>query len=652
MVTREIKSRVGIFFLLLACMFMYSCSGGNSPETGGPGEPSGEEQNPEDPNNPEVPSNPTVDGLQYVSTLQEYNRQRFSGNHNRGIVVRGTVDNRKISVYKGGNCTDKKNLLATVNSTYDVTEIELPTLEEGTFQLGLLETDMKGESIKCNVTSSIKYRYQRLYRLGDLDVIELNEARTEGKVLGTSQIIKFDVPVLAMYTDTFEYQSITVLFEDKTVRTWEISKLLDSKLRDDGELIESDVRSVYITGYAILALKNSGKLRGRSVAALDEYDKENTLSPDKTKIREDNVTQVYNTDRGRYTIYLYSDGSASVYNLDKIRVDVDDSTFGGVTKVKDIKGNSPITNVYTASGVGGFVALRADGSIVYESKNSLQRALESHGPFSERNMPQDLLQGKPKVRGVFATPRGAWYFLRSNNTVTMWKKEYSEFDKDTGIPDDVFSELKISVPVTNVRMFGEAVIATLSDGLNIDLRKVDGLNEKGELVRYATSFNENGEAVEAYSLRTLDKNKLDLGYNDVVAIANGYVIKKDGSVFVDDNMYFKKIGNVGATNLIKNIYAPYYKLDSGYGNILLILKNDGSVIGSTGRDLQKLNFTKGVDDIFHLVFLGWGYMGKIVDKYSLDERFENSENWFFIKYSDGSTGMALYDNFMFDVVKK
>ncbi len=235
MVSRKIKSRVGIFFLLLACMFMYSCSG-KSTDNRRVEKTNEGEQKPNNPKIPTSPDNPTVDlnkdGLQYVSTLQEYfQKHKYSGarskyNQNRGILIGGSLDGRKIKIFNSSDCKEEKNLLRTVDSSYGVTEVELPDLEEGTYTFSFLEIDKDGNNLECYTTKPINYRYQRIFRVQD-SVITLNETRDEITITGDLSYTKrFNKKILAVYNADLDgnygigSSRTVILFEDGSIMLW------------------------------------------------------------------------------------------------------------------------------------------------------------------------------------------------------------------------------------------------------------------------------------------------------------------------------------------------------------------------------------------------------------------------------------------------
>ena len=93
--------------------------------------------------------------LKYKSSIHEYNTPPFPGasnniayrkDHNRGIVIEGTIFGRKVEVYEGESCSDRNKLLGSSYTVYPVTLVHTPKLKDGTHTFSFKELDKNNKS--------------------------------------------------------------------------------------------------------------------------------------------------------------------------------------------------------------------------------------------------------------------------------------------------------------------------------------------------------------------------------------------------------------------------------------------------------------------------------------------------------------------------
>ena len=296
--------------------------------------------------------------IKYMSTLQKYNRSKSHAvNNNRGIVLTNTIFNNTLKIYEGSSCTEEENLLTTLKSKHDHTEIELPTLPEGTYRFSIKEIDPEDNVMGCFTTDEIDYKYEKYFYRKDGENISLeiiNEQRTKVKtesgLIGNSQ-----KPISAVYTTV---QAMAILFDDGSVKTY-----------------------------------GNVAYGGDSSSVAEELDGSNPVVSIRT------LPKAF--------VAIRADGSAVTWG---------DSSYGGDSSsvASELNGDVDVTDIFTGGIIdenGLFAALRSDGSLV--TWGNQERGGNSSSVSSS-------LDGTIRVVSVSTSRKGAMAALRENGSVITW----------------------------------------------------------------------------------------------------------------------------------------------------------------------------------------------------------------------------------------
>ena len=554
-----------IFIIFLGSM-LESCSNlAIDKRTPGKGESSGD-QNPSSfieqipsstPEEQSYDDDNNDDGLRFFSTIQERYEGRFGGNHNKGIVIQGTTLGTKVSVYNGNNCTDETKLLTTVNAIYDKTDVELPNLNEGTYIFSFLETDLQGKVKKCYTSSPVEYKYQRVYNLSS-DILILSKSRDEiirvsnwGYPSKTKRVSRKLTNLPTIHALYFIKDYILVLFSNKTLALWKnIEELVPSDGETDtgGYKVSVDVQSVYITKDTLFYITTNGKLHKR-VVEKNIIDK---LSSDvEAEQIWDNISGIYTT-YDNYVV-LEKNGHVSWPGCDE-------SILYGEDKDPTKK---TIKNVYTLN--DEIIGIRSDGSVVYGGEGEQCELLNK-------------LSAEKVVGVIHSMKWDMFYYIGSDGSVLLQDKySVSEDLKKTSIP-------VLRLPAKKVYTLGDSIVAIRPDGSSIDLRHVDGINEKGEIV-YTYSYNPEDPIG-----KEIKECKASVDFNEVEDVQGSFMLLKNGTVV--SRWCPKTIIPVGGDNTAIQIINPNYMEPTTY-----VINSEGSVMSLRANTTpEKLELTNLTDD--------------------------------------------------------